>query len=85
MKKLQDNVINTLKAKNYHGLDIDFEYINPEDGDALRPLYPAGLRTPQAHGLHVSSAVAPKTGEGQDGAFCTRRTIIPRTGAGLTM
>jgi spore germination protein len=31
---LLNNVVNTLKAKNYYGLDIDFEYIYPDYREA---------------------------------------------------
>ena len=38
--KLINNIIGTLKSKNYYGLDVDFEYIYPED----REKYNAFLR-----------------------------------------
>lgn len=64
---LISNIISTLQAKNYYGLDIDFEYIPPEDGDA----YDEFLRivTTQLHSLGyvVTTALAPKLSADQRG------------------
>ncbi len=64
---LINNVINTLRAKNYYGLDIDFEYIYPQDGDA----YDQFLRTVAARirplGYTLTTAIAPKTAANQPG------------------
>lgn len=64
---LLDNIVKTLQAKNYYGLDIDFEYILPEDGDA----YDAFLQmvTERLHplGFIVTTALAPKTSASQSG------------------
>lgn len=70
---LQDTLINSLEAmllqKGYQGLDVDFEYLPPEDAgayaaflsrlsDRLRPL-----------GLPVIAALAPKTSANQQGTL----------------
>lgn len=58
--RLITNVINTMKAKNYFGLDVDFEYIYPAD----REKYMNFLRKVSARikplGYQLSVAVAPK-------------------------
>jgi len=57
---LLDNIINTLRSKNYYGLDIDLEYIYPED----RQNYNAFLRKVVSNlkilGYPVTTALAPK-------------------------
>ena len=66
-QNLINNVINTLRAKNYFGLDIDFEYIYPQDGNA----YDQFLRTVAARirplGYTLTTAIAPKTAANQPG------------------
>ncbi|MCK9479050.1 MAG: LysM peptidoglycan-binding domain-containing protein [Firmicutes bacterium] len=64
---LLDNIVEILQSKNYFGLDIDFEYIYPDDRqnynnflikvvDRLRPL-----------GYTITTALAPKTSGTQQG------------------
>ena len=64
---LINNVINTLRAKNYYGLDIDFEYIYPADGNA----YDQFLRTISARlrplGYTLATSIAPKYSADQKG------------------
>lgn len=64
---LINNIINTLQTKNYYGLDIDFEYIYPED----RELYNNFLRKVRSRlkpmGYSVTTALAPKTSADQKG------------------
>ncbi len=59
-QNLINNIINTLRTKNYYGLDIDFEYIYPADGNA----YDQFLRTIAARlkplGYTLTTAIAPK-------------------------
>lgn len=66
-RTLIDNIVSTLQAKNYYGLDIDFEYILPEDGDA----YDLFLRmvTERLHplGFIVTTSLAPKLSADQKG------------------
>ena len=67
MQNLISNVLAVIRQKGYRGLNIDFEYIQPDD----RESYNEFLRmiTEQLHreGYFVSSAVAPKTGPQQTG------------------
>jgi spore germination protein len=64
---LIDQILITLDARDYYGLDIDFEYVYPADGDAydafLRQI--AGLLRPL--GYIVVTALAPKTSGEQQG------------------
>ncbi len=64
---LINNIINTLNAKNYTGVDIDFEYLYPQDKDAYVQFL-ANLKAnliPQNKKLSV--AVAPKYRDTQTG------------------
>lgn len=66
---LINNILNTLKAKGYYGVTIDFERISPQNrqlyNDFLRKLV-AALR-PQ--NFPVSTALAPKSSDVQTGAW----------------
>jgi spore germination protein len=66
-QNLIDNVIGTLSSKNYYGLDIDFEYIFPEDGDAYDRLLREMTQRLHALGYIVTTSIAPKTSAGQRG------------------
>ncbi len=61
------NITQTLREKNYYGLDIDFEYIYPNDREAynnfLRKI--TGILRPL--GYTITSAVAPKISADQPG------------------
>ena len=62
-----NNIISTLTAKNYNGVDVDFEYLYPEDKDAYTQFL-ANLKaslTPLNKSLSV--AVAPKYRDTQEG------------------
>lgn len=67
-EKLIDNILNEMKAKGYEGLNIDFEYIYPQD----RENYNAFLRR-VVEKLHpnysVSTALAPKISREQRGTL----------------
>lgn len=64
---LIQNVLDTLRTKNYSGLDIDFEYIYPSD----RELYNAFLRRVvnalRPQGYIITTALAPKISATQQG------------------
>jgi len=67
--RLMDNIIVTLQEKGYRGLDVDFEYVYPEDA----PRYAAFLAALRARlaplGLPLIAALAPKTSATQKGAL----------------
>ena len=62
-----NNIMSILSAKNYYGLDIDFEYLYPQDREA----YNNFLRTIKARlnevGKPLSVAVAPKYRDNEEG------------------
>ena len=66
-ENLLNNLLETVQRKNFQGVDIDFEYIRPEDrvpfadfvADVRNLLFP--------YGYHVSVALAPKTSDTQEG------------------
>lgn len=64
---LINNIINTISVKNYSGVDIDFEYVYPED----RTVYINFLRNLKIEldrvGKSLSVAVAPKYRDNQEG------------------
>ena len=64
---LLNNLLATVQAKNFQGVDIDFEYIRPEDRVPFAD-FVADVRNFLApYGYHVSVALAPKTSDTQAG------------------
>lgn len=61
------NVINTLKQKNYYGLNIDFEYIFPYDRQSYNNFLKKITEQLRNLGYFVSTAVAPKLSGEQQG------------------
>lgn len=70
-QQVQDNLINnvveTLRSKNYYGLDIDFEYIFPEDREEYNNFLRKVVARLRPLGYSVTSALAPKTSADQPG------------------
>ena len=64
---LLNNVVNTLKSRNYFGLDIDFEYIYPADGPAYVRFLKKVVRRVRPLGYILTTALAPKTSAAQQG------------------
>ena len=58
---LLDNIINTLKNKNYYGLDIDIEYIFPADKENYNNFLRKAVSKLKPLGYIVTTALAPKT------------------------
>jgi len=58
---LLDNIINTLKNKNYYGLDIDLEYIYPADKEKYNNFLRKTVSRLKPLGYVVTTALAPKT------------------------
>lgn len=64
---LLNNLLATVQAKDFRGVDIDFEYIRPEDRVPFAD-FVADVRNYMApYGYHVSVALAPKTSDTQAG------------------
>lgn len=66
-QNLLDNIEKTLKAKNYYGLNIDFEYVNPSDGDEYDKFLETATSRFNALGYKVFTSLAPKTSANQKG------------------
>lgn len=64
---LINNIINTLTAKNYYGVDIDFEYLYPEDREAYITFLRNLKNRLTAVNKTLSVAVAPKYRDNQSG------------------
>ncbi|MDE5716095.1 MAG: LysM peptidoglycan-binding domain-containing protein [Lachnospiraceae bacterium] len=67
----KDNLLNNLLAivqeKNFQGVDIDFEYIRPEDRVPFADFVADVRNLLSPYGYHVSVALAPKTSDTQAG------------------
>ncbi len=66
-QNLINNIIKTLKSKNYYGVDIDFEYIYPEDADNYNRFLRTLTNKLNPLGYIVTTALAPKTSATQKG------------------
>lgn len=67
--RLIEEVLDNIQRKNYYGLDVDFEFIYPEDRDAYTNFI-AHLRSRlNPFGYEVIVALAPKTSDVQTGTL----------------
>jgi spore germination protein len=64
---LIDNVLENLRAKGYAGLDIDFEYVLPEDEEAFINFIQKVHDRISPEGYILFTALAPKTSADQPG------------------
>ncbi len=66
-RKYIQNVLDTIKGKNYYGLDIDFEYVYPEDKENYNKFIEemSGRLSPQK--ITLTTALAPKNSAEQHG------------------
>lgn len=64
---LINNVIQTLRSKNYHGLDIDFEYIYPENREDYNNFLRKVTSRLRPLGYSITTALAPKIAADQKG------------------
>lgn len=69
--RLQNRVINNMLAvmdeKGYLGLDIDFEYVSPEDGEAFVAFVRNTTERMHEYGYRVNVDLAPKISSNQEG------------------
>ncbi len=63
------NLISTMYAKGYVGIDIDFEYILAQDRDAFSEFVRRVAEAMGENGFHTSIALAPKTSADQRGVL----------------
>ncbi len=64
---LNNNIINVMKDKGYRGLNIDFEYVLPEDREAYNTYLQQTVERLHNEGFFVSTSLAPKYGPEQIG------------------
>lgn len=62
-----DNILAVMRQKGYLGLDVDFEYIEPEDADAYLRFVQNVTARMHAAGFFVNIDLAPKTSSVQRG------------------
>ncbi len=65
--RVLDNIVAVLKEKGYAGLDVDFEFIAPEDAQAYLDFLTGAKARLSAAGLLLSVALAPKSFANQPG------------------
>lgn len=61
------NLLETVQTKNFQGVDIDFEYIRPEDRIPFADFVADVRNYLSPYGYHVSVALAPKISDTQAG------------------
>lgn len=66
-ENLLANLLATVQEKNFQGVDIDFEYIRPEDRIPFADFVADVRNLLSPYGYHVSVALAPKTSDSQAG------------------
>ena len=64
---LINNLLNIMGSKGYEGIDIDFEYILPEDREAFTNFVARVTEAMRSNGYHTSIALAPKNSAEQKG------------------
>ena len=64
---LIDNVLRTMQEKGYYGLDIDFEFVFPEEAPLYAAFVENATRRLNPYGYEVIVALAPKTSATQRG------------------
>ncbi len=66
-QNLINNIIRVLQQKNYYGLNIDFEYLYPNDRQAYNNFVAEVTNMLNPLGYIVTTALAPKISENQQG------------------
>ena len=69
IQTLLSNLLSTLLEKGFQGVDIDFEYILPEDRIPFAVFVAQVREFLSPYGFHVSVALAPKTSDDQQGVL----------------
>lgn len=64
---LIENIVQNMKQKGYIGLDMDFEFIFPQDADNYASLIRKITERLNSEGFFVVTALAPKTSAAQQG------------------
>lgn len=64
---LVQNILDTVRAKNYYAVNVDFEYIYPADREAYNSFLTRLTTVMHQNGYQVFTAVAPKLNADQQG------------------
>jgi len=67
VETVQTNILNTMRDKGYQGLNIDFEYVLPEDREAYNNFLASTVNKLHDEGYFVSTSLAPKISADQKG------------------
>lgn len=68
-ERIIENILSTMQKQGYQGLDVDFEYVFPEDAQAYADFLGKLTRRLNPLGYPVIAALAPKTSATQLGAL----------------
>lgn len=68
-ERMLTQVLDVLRQKGYHGLDVDFEYIPPADREAYNAFLELAAGRLRAEGFILSTAIAPKVRADQQGTL----------------
>ncbi|MEZ4358023.1 MAG: glycosyl hydrolase family 18 protein [Eubacteriales bacterium] len=64
---LLNNIVEILNSKNYYGLDIDFEYVYPQDREAYNAFLRKTVAKLRPLGYAIITSIAPKLNANQPG------------------
>lgn len=67
--KLLENILNIMREKGFRGLNIDFEYVLPEDRENYNQFLRKAADRMHANGYLISTALAPKVSATQEGVL----------------
>ncbi|MDA8441947.1 MAG: glycoside hydrolase family 18 protein [Peptococcaceae bacterium] len=68
-ERLIQNILNHLRARNYQGVNVDFERVRPEDRELLNGFMADVAARMRQAGYPFSTALAPKTSDWQTGEW----------------
>lgn len=78
--RLIDNILSNVQNKNYSGVDIDFEFVRPEDKEGFISFISALKNKLEPNGYILTVALAPKT-SGEQAGLLYQAHDYPRIGA----
>jgi len=65
--RLLNNIISTMRTKGYQGLNVDFEFVYPQDRENYNQFLRRAAERLHAEGYFLSTSLAPKTRADQPG------------------
>lgn len=65
--RLLDNIVTTMRNKGYQGLNVDFEFVYPQDREAYNQFLRRAAERLHQEGFFLSTSLAPKTRADQPG------------------